>query len=451
MPKIKAVILVVIFCVIFSVVACEGQTTTESGTSELPDELPPERVWISTRDGLNVVSSDGWHSFYQDITIFDIALESQQKLWVATREDLAYFDGKKFVVSSESHKANEIDIDTQGRLWAAGIWADGGYGVGLYDGNEWTPFNFSKYGIEDINAGSFHDIQVDGEQVWVATSKGLVMYDQREWKMLTLPISDQVLYCLAIDDMGRLWVGHRDGLSMFDGASWTTWTGSNMALTGIVIVEDIAFDDKGSVWLGIPHKGVLTFDGENWEKYDTSNYGLVSDLIQAIACDDQGRVWVGTDCGISLFDREEWITYNMSNSGLVSDDVTKILIEKGGLASLPPLQEIKVGELSGVIKRGEEAMVEARVMLCTRVMGTIPGVGFGGETPCEGPVQMETYTDESGGFRFEDVPIGEYGLAVQDPGGKWFTIMAKTGVPVEEKFIVEEGKTTSIGVLNLGE
>ena len=96
-------------------------------------------------------------------------------------------------------------------------------------------------------------------------------------------------------------------------------------------------------------------------------------------------------------------------------------------------------------------MAGAKVMLCTSVMGTIPGIGFGGETPCEGPVQIETNTDESGGFRFEDVPIGEYGLAVRDTEGKWFTVMSKTGVPVEEKFMVEEGKTTSIGVLNLGE
>jgi len=449
--KIKAAVLLTVFCVIFSVVACEGQPTTQSGISELPDELSPERVWVNTRDGLTVLSLDGWYSFYEGTTVFDIALESREKLWVATMEDLAYFDGRKFAVFSESHKAKEIEIDAQGRLWAAGIWADGGYGVGLYDGNEWTHFNFSKYGIEDINAGSFRDIQVDGEQVWVATSKGLVMYDQREWKMITLPISDQVLYCLAIDDMGRLLVGHRDGLSIFDGASWMTWTGSDMALTGTVIVEDIAFDDKGSAWLGIPHKGVLTFDGENWGKYDTSNSGLVSDLIQAIACDDQGRVWVGTDCGISVFDGAKWITYNMSNSGLVSDDVTKILIEKGGLASLPPLQKIKVGELSGVIRRGDKAIVGAKVMLCTSVTGTIPGVGFGGATPCEGPVQMETFTGEYGDFRFEDVPIGEYRLAVQDMEGRWFTIMAKTGVPVAEKFIVDEGKITSIGVLNLGE
>jgi len=451
--KVKKVIaLGLAILVVLSVAACEGRTTTKSGTSELPDELPSERVWISTRDGLNVVSSDGWHSFYQDTTVFDIALEARDKLWVVTRENLAYFDGRKFVVSSESHKADEIDIDARGRLWLAGIWASPGYGVGLYDDGEWTAFAFSKYGIEGIGAGSFRDIQLDDDgNVWVATFEGLVMYDQREWKMLTLPISNQVAYCLAIDDMGRLWVGHRDGVSIFDGASWTTWTSSDMALTGIVTVESIAFDGRGSAWLGIPHKGVLTFDGENWERYNTSNSGLVSNLIQAIACDDQGRVWIGTACGISVFDGAEWTTYNMSNSGLVSDDVTKILIEKSSLASLPPLQKIKVGELTGVIKRDDKAIVGARVMLCTSVTGTIPGIGFGGETPCEGPVQMETFTSEYGDFRFENVPIGKYVLAVQDTEGKWFTIMAKTGVPVAEKFIVEEGKITSIGVLNLGE
>jgi len=452
MSRKKAAVFLVILCVILSLVACQVQTTPQPGETTLPGELPSERIWISTRDGLTVLSSDGWHSFYDDTTIFDIAIDPQDKLWVLTREDLAYFNGREFVVSSESHKADEIDFDKQGQLWAAGIWAVPGYGVGLYDGEEWTRFAFSKYGIEDIGTGSFRDIQVDNDgQVWVATSEGLVVCDQKECKKLTLPIPDQVLYCLAIDDTGQLWVGHRDGLSIFDGASWTTRTGNDMNLTGNVMVEDITFDGKGNVWLGIPHKGVLTSDGESWKKYDTTNSGLISDRIQAIACDSRERVWVGTDCGICVFDGVKWTTYNMGNSGLTSDDVSKILVEKGGLASLPSLQAIKVGELTGIIQAGGKAMAGARVMLCTDVMGTIPGVGFGGETPCEGPVQMEVFTDESGGFRFTDVPIGEYELTVQSPEGNWYTIMAKTGVPVAETFTVEEGKTTSIGILNIQE
>jgi hypothetical protein len=83
------------------------------------------------------------------------------------------------------------------------------------------------------------------------------------------------------------------------------------------------------------------------------------------------------------------------------------------------------------------------------VMGTI-GLGFSGETPCTGPFQRETVTDEEGTFAFSDVPVGEYELTIQSPEGKWFTIMASK-VPVAESFTVAEGKTASVGRVIIGE
>jgi ligand-binding sensor domain-containing protein len=258
MMKVKAAVFLATLCLTLSLIACQTQTTTKSGETTLSSELSSERVWINTRYGLTVLSSDGWHSFYEGATVFDIALDPQEKLWAVTREDLSYFDGMKFVVSSKSHKADEIDIDDQDRLWLAGVWAGSGYGVGLYNGEEWTPFALRDYGLTDISAGSFRDIQVDDDgQVWVATSKGLVMFDQQEWKQPVSPVSDQAVHCLAIDDMGKLWVGHGDGLSIFDGASWTTWTGSDMDLMGSVMVESIAFDDDGNAVHATSHPNLL--------------------------------------------------------------------------------------------------------------------------------------------------------------------------------------------------
>ncbi|MFQ6066176.1 MAG: two-component regulator propeller domain-containing protein, partial [bacterium] len=39
------------------------------------------------------------------------------------------------------------------------------------------------------------------------------------------------------------------------------------------------------------------FDGETWTVYDTDNSGLPYDSVYALAIDQQGNKWIGTDGG----------------------------------------------------------------------------------------------------------------------------------------------------------
>ena len=370
----------------------------------LPEELPPGRVWINTfRDGLTVLSSMGWRTFHEGTTVFDLALGPEGQLWAAHFDELVYFDGRTFVSPHESRRATVLDFDEQGRLWA-GL----GLGVGLFDGTEWTSFIFRDYGIEGTGATLFHDLTIDDQgQVWAATGAGLVVFDGQEWTVHPSPAHwGESIRALTLDDQGRLWAGHSGGVSVFNGSSWTAWTGDDMGLEGALSVNDIAFDDKGRAWMAVVSRGLLVFDGQTWERYDMSNSGLAGDVVKAVAIDVQGRVWTGTDCGVSVFDGKNWITYNQSNSGLVSNDVRQILIQEGGMAALPELQKVRVGKLRGSVVREGKPVAGARALLCTSVSGTIPGIGFGGETPCTGPFQRETVTDEGGSFTFSDVPIG---------------------------------------------
>ncbi len=40
--------------------------------------------------------------------------------------------------------------------------------------------------------------------------------------------------------------------------------------------------------------GLAKFDGVNWTVYNTSNSGLPSNYVRAIAIDGQGNKWIGT-------------------------------------------------------------------------------------------------------------------------------------------------------------
>jgi len=431
---------VTLLLVVLVISACASEAPLEAPS----EPLPPGRVWFnSSSDGLTVLSALGWRTYYEGATVFDLAVDPQGQLWAAHFDGLADFDGRAFAPTDESCRATALEFDEQGRLWA-GIRL--GSGAKLLDGTEWTYFRFQDYGIDDSGTTRFRDFAIDGQgRVWAATWGGLLVFDGQDWAIHPAPAGRETVGALAIDDQGRLWAAHIGGVSLLDGASWTTWTAEDMGLRGMSSVQAIACDDRGRIWMAAPAVGLLVFDGHTWTLYDTSNSGLADNSAKAVAIDHQGRVWVGTRSGVSVFDGANWTTYNQSNSGLAVNDVTQVLTQAGGIANLPELENVRVGEVAGYVRRADEPVVGARVLLCTSVSGTV-GLGFGGDTPCTGPFQSEAITDDGGQYTITDVPIGEYQLTVQMPDGKWFTIMAGGVAPVPKTYVVNEGATTHAGL-----
>jgi ligand-binding sensor domain-containing protein len=68
----------------------------------------------------------------------------------------------------------------------------------------------------------------------------------------------------------------------------------------------------------------------NWITYNTSNSGIASNYVKAIAIDASGNKWFGTSLGGSKFDGKHWKTYDTSNSGLANDWVLAIAIDSSG-------------------------------------------------------------------------------------------------------------------------
>lgn len=116
---------------------------------------------------------------------------------------------------------------------------------------------------------------------------------------------------------------------------WTTYTTADGLASDSVWA--IAPDEQGRVWFGT-NAGVSVrlgsrrglFDGQGWRTYTTA-HGLADDWVTAIGLDGQGRVWFGTyGGGVSLFDGMAWRTFNVTNSGLANDWVTAVAIDDKG-------------------------------------------------------------------------------------------------------------------------
>ncbi|MEZ5083384.1 MAG: two-component regulator propeller domain-containing protein [Bacteroidales bacterium] len=109
---------------------------------------------------------------------------------------------------------------------------------------------------------------------------------------------------------------------------WQIYNTSNSGLPSNYI-HAIAMDQNGSKWIGTSN-GLVKFDENNWTIYNTSNSGLPSNAINGIVIDGIGTKWIGTWNGLVKFDGTTWITYNTSNSGLPSNQFLTMDVDQNG-------------------------------------------------------------------------------------------------------------------------
>ena len=197
------------------------------------------------------------------------------------------------------------------------------------------PGTWETYTTPDLAANYVLSIAVDGDDVWFGTNNGVSKFDGTTWTTYDDSNSELVynqVEAIAIDAEGNKWFGTRYGVSKFDGTNWMTYD-------NVRFISAIAIDQEGNIWFGTRLKGgygygVCKFDGTSWTTYDHSNgalycpYPPACDSVNAITVDNSGNVWVGTSTGgVSKFDGANWTIYHKSNSGLKDNHVLSIAIE----------------------------------------------------------------------------------------------------------------------------
>jgi hypothetical protein len=150
--------------------------------------------------------------------------------------------------------------------------SDGGYGAWI--------------GTED--EGVFH-YNGDGKITQYTTKNGL---------------ADNNGYALAIDKLGRLWVGHLNtGVSVFNGETWQNYDVIDGPIGERIFDIKICPKD-GDVWLATS-AGITRYkiDTDEWEHF-TREDGLLEDQVAALAFKFDGTLIVGTQChGLAIFNR----------------------------------------------------------------------------------------------------------------------------------------------------
>ena len=131
------------------------------------------------------------------------------------------------------------------------------------------------------------------DRLWVGTRDGLSLYTRNGVELIS-GVPGNEIRGLVEDLRSRIWVGTNGGVGVFDGVSWEVFRIPDINVNS---VQSIVVDSSGDVWAGtgfLPTDdlpGLDRYDGQQWERNQFLEIGRT---IVAMFVDSQGRVYFGT-------------------------------------------------------------------------------------------------------------------------------------------------------------
>jgi len=345
-------------------------------------------IWFATDNGVSRYDGQNFVSFttkegIANNYVSDIHLDSAGRLWFATDGGISRYDGATFVNFTQDdglrrNKIIAIAEDAAGQLWFSIYPA----GVTRYDGNKFVHFTV----LDGLASNHLHDIHLDiNGKLWFATSNGVSYLDGRSFTNFTVSdglINNYVRYIQQTPE-GVLWFSTVAGISRYDGKTFVNFTEQDSFLRDYIRCISISSD--GTFWFGT-ESGLVRYeeqtfatfttrdglidnsawdivksaDDELWvgtqnglsrivldkngpEQSDksvlhtpsmrvfnfTTKDGLINNLVNAICRDSQGKMWFGTDNGVSCYNGKNFINLTCDN-GLISPYVYDIAQDNDG-------------------------------------------------------------------------------------------------------------------------
>jgi signal transduction histidine kinase/ligand-binding sensor domain-containing protein/DNA-binding response OmpR family regulator len=353
-------------------------------TTMLQDSIG--RIWIGTRDGLNVydgaqiktfrpvrgdansllghnvrdLKRDGdylWASTYAGVSRLDISrLEFQQypfdgilsilpfegNLLVGTNRGLFELNRQhetftlKAEVFKENTAINELYLDNAGMVW---ICSD----KGLYK------YNHKRKVTTPILTGKINTVFTDSKkQIWVGSNgQGVYLLNQHHQVVKHFRhqeddsyLVNDIIRDINEDSKGSIWVGTFLGLSIIDGRQHTITnyrqTDEGRKTLSHNSVYSILRDHQGTMWVGT-YFGAISYynpDFQIYQEYEVKadhpegiGYRVVGKMIE----DERNNLWIATEGGgLDYFDRKNKIfrhyNYKEGKAGLSHNNVKSLLM-----------------------------------------------------------------------------------------------------------------------------
>jgi ligand-binding sensor domain-containing protein len=259
-------------------------------------------IWVSSfyniyrfdgQNWTNITKKAGLHNDYFGKIITDL----DGNIWFASNyKGLYKYDGKIFTNYSQADYFNNgyiacLSLGPDGSIWAG----TNGNGVYRFDGTKWTHYTVEQ-GLANnyVRAMAFFK---DGKLLVTSDYCAFSIYDGKAWKADNTLYGSYYIADMAIDPEDNIWFATNNGLIRYKNQQTQAFFADDQY--GYNYFTFVSVDNSGQVWAGNYYNGLRMFDGTNWTSYTMSN-GLSSNYLKDILFDSRGRIWVIADNGINM-------------------------------------------------------------------------------------------------------------------------------------------------------
>ncbi|MBK8946245.1 MAG: regulator [Ignavibacteriae bacterium] len=251
-----------------------------------------DNIWAGTDDGLFTLnkSNKKWIQKLSDDNkgpIFDLYSDKDGMIWIASWNGLSYGDENQiykideinFPTSAVNKIHNEIVAITPEKIWYK---------------------KESAWESEELNTSKLvrSIIQDNDDGFYLGTGKGLFHKSINESKLFRNEnelVSDNI-FSLDYDSQNNLWIGGLGGITVYkNNERIKSYIPKDGIPSGWIRCVKKAPD--GKMWIGTDF-GISRFDGKSWSVRNSKRW-LIDDNVKDIAFDQNGNAWIATSNGVS--------------------------------------------------------------------------------------------------------------------------------------------------------
>ncbi|REL33562.1 hypothetical protein DYD21_09110 [Rhodohalobacter sp. SW132] len=331
-------------------------------------------LWLGTSEGLFSFNGNTFRKYrsqngYPEVPMNDMTVDQDDVLWIASNAGLIKKEGEEFQIFHEAAGLNECRLNSVSITGEGSAWVSSDAGASYFDGH-----SFTNYTTEDgLNAVIVHETMIDREgnvwlgtlgaganiflgelfqnynvdtgitnnvvtgfeedrlgNIWIATyGGGVLRYDGEEFEHFSESdgLIDNKVYTIFEDSQNRIWIGARAGLTIYENGEFTPLPESEFPFQTIrKVYED---EDTGDFWIATYNSGVIRYDGESYEQFNTSS-GLLNNTVMDIKKDEEGDFWFATYGGVAVL-KDGMFEHLTIADGLPNNGVIHINIDVDGI------------------------------------------------------------------------------------------------------------------------